>query len=140
MTTDRYQEQGKAFGPSCEYLMQVYKSFPENIDVINLIYDGQVVGGLILLKYRDVVAHWLAGITPSIRVRGANELLHWWVIQKYREKGYKYYELIGANTKHLCSFKSKFNPSVNVYFRLTQRNHKSRIAESIYNMLKGQEK
>ena len=137
MTTDRYREQGKAFGPSSEYLMKVYESFPDNIDVVCLILDGQIVGGLILLKYRDVVAHWLAGITPAKRVRGANELLHWWVIQKYKEKGYKHYELIGANTKHLCSFKSKFNPSVNVYFRLTKRNHKSRIAESIYNRLKG---
>jgi hypothetical protein len=137
MTTDRYQEQGKAFGPSSEYLMKVYESFPGNIDVVDLILDGQIVGGLILLKYRDVVAHWLAGITPAKRVRGANELLHWWAINKYREKGYKYYELMGANTKHLCRFKAKFNPNVNVYFRLTKRNHKSRIAESIYNRLKG---
>jgi lipid II:glycine glycyltransferase (peptidoglycan interpeptide bridge formation enzyme) len=138
MTTDRYQEQGKDFGPSSEYLMKIYESFPENIDVVGLIHDGQIVGGLILLKYRDVVAHWLAGITPLKRLRGANELLHWWVIKKYKEKGYKYYELIGANTKHLCKFKSKFNPSVNVYFRLTKRNHKSRIAESIYNRLKSE--
>jgi hypothetical protein len=137
MTTERYQEQGKSFGPSSEYLMKLYESFPDNIDVINLILDGQIVGGLILIKYRDVVAHWLAGITPVKRVRGANELLHWWAIKKYKEEGYKYYELMGANTKHLCSFKAKFNPNVNVYFRLTKKNHKSRIAESVYNKLKG---
>ena len=140
MTTDRYQEQGKVFGPSSEYLMKVYESFRDNIDVVGLIHDGEIIGGLILLKYGDVVAHWLAGITPTKRLRGANELLHWWVIQKYKEKGYKHYELIGANTKHLCSFKSKFNPSINVYFKLTKRNHKSRIAESIYNRLKGETK
>jgi hypothetical protein len=137
MTTDRYQEQGKAFGPSIEYLMKVYESFPNNIDVVSLIHDGEIVGGLILLKYGDVVAHWLAGITPVKRVRGANELLHWWVIQKYKEKGYKHYELIGANTKHLCRFKSKFNPRVNVYFSLTKRNRKSRIAESVYHRFRG---
>jgi hypothetical protein len=137
MTTNRYHQQGKSFGPSSEYLMKLYESFPENIDVIDLILDGQIVGGLILLKYRDVVSHWLAGITPATRVRGANELLHWWAIKKYKEKGYKYYELMGANTKHLCSFKAKFNPKVNVYFSLTKKNHKSRIAESVYNKLKG---
>ena len=138
MTADRYQEQGKSFGPSYKYLMNLYESFPNNIDVICLILDGQIVGGLVLLKYRDVVAHWLAGITPEKRVRGANELLHWWVIKKYKEKGYKYYELMGANTKHLCSFKAKFNPNVNVYFRLIKKNHKSRIAESLYNRLKSE--
>jgi hypothetical protein len=137
MTTDRYHQQGKSLGPSSEYLMKLYESFPDNIDVIGLILDGQIVGGLILLKYRDVVAHWLAGITPVKRVRGANELLHWWAIKKYKEEGYKYYELMGANTKHLCSFKAKFNPNVNVYFRLTKKNHKSRIAESVYNKFKG---
>jgi lipid II:glycine glycyltransferase (peptidoglycan interpeptide bridge formation enzyme) len=136
MTADRYQEQGKSFGPSHQYLMNLYESFPDNIDVAGLIHDGQIVGGLILLKYKDVVAHWLAGITPEKRVRGANELLHWWAIKKYKEKGYKYYELMGANTKHLCSFKAKFNPKVNVYFRLTKKNHTSRIAESLYNRLK----
>ncbi len=140
MTTDRYQEQGQNFGPSSTYLMKIYEALPENIDVVGLIHDGQIVGGLILLKYRDVVAHWLAGITPLKRLRGANELLHWWVIKKYKEKGYKHYELIGANTRHLCKFKSKFNPNVNVYFRLTKRNHKSRIAESIYNRLKSEVK
>jgi len=136
MTAGRYQEQGKSFGPSYKYLMTLYESFPDNIDVIGLILDDQIVGGLILLKYRDVVAHWLAGITPEKKVRGANELLHWWVIKKYKEKGYKYYELMGANTKHLCSFKAKFNPNVNIYFRLTKKNHKSRIAESLYNRFK----
>ena len=55
----------------------------------------------------------------------------------YKEKGYKYYELMGANTKHLCSFKAKFNPNVDVYFRLIKKNHKSRIAEFLYNKLKG---
>ena len=138
MTMDRYQEQGKTFGPSSEYLLRIYESFPDNIDVVGLTHDGRIIGGLILLKYGGVVAHWLAGITPEKRVRGANELLHWWVIKKYKEKGYKYYELMGANTKHLCSFKSKFNPNVNIYFRLTRKNHKSRIAESIYNRLTGQ--
>jgi len=138
MTTDRYQEQGKTFGPSSEYLMKLYESFPDNIDVVALIHDGKIIGGLILLKYGDVVAHWLAGITPVKKVRGANELLHWWVIQKYKEQGYKHYELIGANTKHLCRFKAKFNPDVDVYFRLTKRNHKSRIAESIYYRFKGE--
>jgi hypothetical protein len=137
MTTDRYHQQGKSLGPSSEYLLKLYESFPDNIDVIGLILDGQIVGGLILLKYRNVVAHWLAGITPVKRVRGANELLHWWAIKKYRQEGYKYYELMGANTKHLCSFKAKFNPNVNLYFTLTQKNHKSRIAESVYNKLKG---
>ena len=135
MTMDRYQEQGKTFGPTSEYLLRIYESFPDNIDVVGLIHDGQIIGGLILLKYGGIVAHWLAGITPEKRVRGANELLHWWAIKKYKEKGYKYYELMGANTKHLCSFKAKFNPNVNVYFRLTRRDRKSRIAESIYNRL-----
>jgi lipid II:glycine glycyltransferase (peptidoglycan interpeptide bridge formation enzyme) len=138
MTTDRYKEQGKTFGPSHEYLMELYESFPENIDVIGLILDGQIIGGLILLKYRNVVSHWLAGITPLKKIIGANELLHWRAIKKYKEEGYKYYELMGANTKHLCSFKAKFNPNVNVYFSLTKKNHKSRIAESVYNRLRGE--
>jgi hypothetical protein len=137
LTADRYQQQGKAFGPSSEYLMSLYESFPGNIDVAGLTLDGQIIGGLILLKHRDVVAHWLAGTTPARKVRGANELLHWWAIKKYKEKGYKYYELMGANTKHLCSFKAKFNPNLNIYFSLTKKNHKSRIAESVYSKIRG---
>lgn len=135
MTIDRYQEQGKVFGPSSEYLMKIFESFPDNIDVVKLVYDGEIIGGLILLKYREVVAHWLAGTTPRKKIRGANELLHWWVIENYKEKGYKYYELMGANTKHLCSFKSKFNPGIDIYFNMTKRNFRSKIAESIHNRL-----
>jgi len=140
MIMDRYQEQGKVFGISDGYLMNVYKSFPDNIDIINLMYDKEVITGLVLLKYKEVIAHWLGGITPKKNIIGANELLHWWVIENYKEKGYKCYELIGANTKHLCGFKSKFNPRVNIYFNITKRNLKSRIAESIYNTLKGEAK
>lgn len=136
MTMVRYREQGKTFGPSFDYLMKIYESFPDNVDVASMIYDDEIVGGLILIKYGEVVAHWLGGITPVKRVRGANELLHWWVIQEYKEQGYKHYELIGANTKHLCRFKSKFNPTVNLYFSLTRKNHRSRIAESLYDRLR----
>jgi len=140
MIMDRYQQQGRIFGVSSAYLMRVYESFSDNIDIVDLVCNEEIIGGCVLLKYRDIVSQWLGGVVPKKKIRGANELLHWWVIENYKEKGYKYYELMGANTKHLCGFKSKFNPVVNIYFNITKKNLKGRIAESIYNRLKSEAK
>ena len=132
MIMDRYQQQGKAFGASNGYLMRIYESFPDNIDIVDLVCNEEIIGGGVLIKYRDVVSQWLGSVVPKKNIRGANELLHWWVIKNYKEKGYKYYELMGANTKSLCLFKSKFNPQLEVYFNIYKKDIIGKLAEFAY--------
>ena len=75
-----------------------------------------MVGGLILVKYKNRIIHWIGGTQPKESIIGANALLHWKVINEGIMNNYDSYELMGANTKHLSKTKSKFNPNIELYF------------------------
>lgn len=113
----RYNSQNKRFHPSWEYLLDLYKTFyPQNLRVWVSYYNGKLVGGIIKILYKDKFVSWLG--SPKITISGIsqNDLTHWEAMKWACRNGFKYYEEVGANTRRLWFYKSKYNPEISIYF------------------------
>lgn len=137
MVAERYKKQGRKYGISDDYLRDLYRNFQADIEAITLYSDGRLITGLVLLRYKKRISHWIGGTPPRVPIIGANAVLHWKVIVEAKQNDLKYYELIGANTQHLCRVKSKFNPNLEVHFSATKNSLKGKVAEYLFRKLKG---
>ena len=134
---ERYKDQGKEFKISEKYISELLKgSLAENIHFIGAYLNSNIISGLVLLEYKNRVLHWLGAISPKEKITGINELLHWETIKEFESNGFKSYELMGANTKHLCQNKSKYNPDLVNYYVAEKSSWKGRIALSLFNRLR----
>ena len=108
LLTERRIEQGMDATTSLDYLLDIYKEYGDNLDILVAKHDSDYISGLVTLYYKNKAAFWIGApkITSDIN---ANELLLWESIKLAYEKGYTYYEIMGANHPSLYKFKTKFN-------------------------------
>jgi lipid II:glycine glycyltransferase (peptidoglycan interpeptide bridge formation enzyme) len=136
MQSKRYEEQGM-IDPliSEEYFSDLVKAYPDNIRVYYLYeQNGGIISALATQEYKDRFQGWM-GLTKT--VEHANELIIWNLMQIAKAKNYKKFEIIGANVKNQCPFKSKFNPSLERNYIINKKNLKGNIAEWVYvNLIK----
>lgn len=119
--SQRYDEQKLKFPLSSSDVEKIQNSCLGKYIHVNAIWEGErLVTGNILIKFHNKIQHWLGGVKPYSETNGVNELLHWEGMKKFSLEGYSSYELIGANTKHLCDHKSKYGPELSQYFQLEQ--------------------
>lgn len=138
-TMKRYNEQGKVFYPSKDYLLDLYDTFyPQNMKIFVAMYNGEVVSGLVDLYYKNKVVSWLGNIKVNLKRVTPNEVLQWEAIKSAIEHDMKYYIEMGANTKRLCAYKSKYNPDLLLSFSAKKYASKiPKLVESTYfNVLK----
>jgi lipid II:glycine glycyltransferase (peptidoglycan interpeptide bridge formation enzyme) len=115
----RYGEQGIIVQETHDYLSSVYdRMYPENLDVVVAELDGEIVGGMVELKHDQTVMSWIGGVKPDIKGLNPNTLVHWICLKEAAESGMKWFVELGANTRHLCRFKRRFNPIPIQYFNL----------------------
>lgn len=131
MLKSRYEEQGLA-DPliSKDYLKDLFKAYPDNIKMY-YIYDkgGEIISAFTTLEYKDLCQGWMG----LMRATGhANEFLIWNMIMLCEAKNFKKFEIIGANVKNQCPFKSKFNPMLEMNYVITKKNIRGSIAEWAY--------
>ncbi|RLF94356.1 hypothetical protein DRN50_05590 [Thermococci archaeon] len=113
----RYREQDTTLSLPESYLLDLYDLFyPENMKIFVAKYNGDYVGGLIDLYYKDKVVSWLGNVKASVECVSPNDLLQWEAIRYAIEHGMKCYEEMGANTERLCKYKSKYNPDPSIRF------------------------
>jgi hypothetical protein len=130
----RYEEQQMAYPPSKGYYEDLFEAFyPESLRLLVAEIDGRKIGGIVLICYKDTVYFW-AGLPRPKEVESVpiNEFIQWETIKWAQNKGYKYYDLIGANTPRLCQFKQKYNPKLEMYYRIKKATFAGRIMENVY--------
>lgn len=128
---DAYAKKKKALPISIKYLADMYDRFsPENLTIFTLKHQDDIVSGCIALCYKDRIIEWIGETKTSSR--GSIDFLKYEIMKWATEHKYRYYEMVGANTQSICKFKSKFNPSMNVYFELKKATTFGSIAERIY--------
>lgn len=130
----RYEEQNKVTSTSKEYIFDLYKAFyPQNMKIFVAKYNGELIGGIINIYYKNEILNWLGNVKASVEGISPNELLHWEAIKWAIEHDLKYYELIGANTERLCHYKSKYNPDLLICFSAKKYSSIiSKLAETAY--------
>jgi len=137
MLYGRYTEQEREIPISKDYLLDVVfnRFFPENLKVFVIRHrDNEIVSGGVKLCYKDRVIDWIG--QPKTTIRTANDYLHWCVMKWGVEHKLHYYEIIGAGTQSICQFKSKFNPSLEIYFELKKSTIAGTLAEKLYRKLR----
>jgi hypothetical protein len=133
---ERYKEQNLHLPIiSKSYLEDLIRLYPEHI-VIHYLYDDREIIGVNMTHEYKIFIGWLGAVRFSNAIR-SNEYLTWKLIQRAKEKGFKAFELHGANRKNLCQFKTKFNPSLELTFAINQKNKLGQLAEWAYfNLIK----
>ena len=116
MLVNRYKEQGRTVSVPKEYLLEIFDEFyPENMKVWVAKYQGECIGGLADLYYKGKAASWVGNPKPKVGTN-VNELLQYEAVLSAKKSGCTVYEEMGANTKHLCRYKSKFNPNLAMHY------------------------
>jgi hypothetical protein len=109
----RYREQKRAVTVSEDYLTALFDAFsPANLKVFVAKQDGNTIGGIVALLYKDRVLYWIGGAKPATSNFSPNDLAQWEAIKFAHSRGYKIYEEIGAGTERLSEFKAKYNPKL----------------------------
>ncbi|MDI6720117.1 MAG: GNAT family N-acetyltransferase [Methanomicrobiales archaeon] len=133
MLERRYREQGLTNGIlSQRYLERLAAAFPRNFSLYYARHGDAISGAVLMIKYNDAKV-WVG--TPRSE-NHSNELLIWELLREAKAEGYPRFELVGANTRQLCTFKSQFNPHLRPYLRVARRNLRGRMAESLYHRLR----
>ena len=113
----RYSEQGLRAPLPEGYLARLREALGTDLVLLVAKEDSEFVGGAALVRMGDRIALWqgTARGPPGIPV---NDILVWESIRYARAQGCFEFELMGANTRRLADFKSKFNPSLKPYLEL----------------------
>lgn len=107
----RYREQNRTLTLKKDYLGDLYRAFhPENFRVFVAKENGDTVGGIITILYKNRVVVWVGKAKPEDSNISPNDLAQWEMIKYAHAKGFSVYEDIGAGTERLARFKAKFNP------------------------------
>jgi len=128
----RYEVQGKKYKLDLDYFYTLHSklSSDEFVPYIASI-DAEYVSGIIVVKGRNTVNYWQGGGKPDVSLP-INDLIHWQIINDFKDKGMEKYDLTGANTPRICKYKSKFNPELVPYYNIKKRTMSMYIIEKIY--------
>lgn len=129
---DRHAEQGVRFNVPPSFASDLYRKLPEGTVRSYLCRsDGTFVGGLLTLEDNGTMYRWQA-INDRDHDLPATDILDWHVIRDARDRGIERYDLVGANNRRICEYKSKFNPDVRSYFTLERSTRTIRVLKSVY--------
>jgi len=138
-SAERYSQQKIRFPLGKDYLLDLFQTFGINKHAIRIfvaISEKQIVTALACIEYKDTLAAWMGGTRTQISALEANKLLYWEAITWAIDNQYKWFELMGANTRHLCDFKSMFGPAVSICFSIKKTNLLGNLAEKAYFLMK----
>lgn len=133
---DRYESQDKRFDLDASFIDHLYRSLSEDdLKVYVGEVDGERVSGIIAPADSSTVYFWMGGVKPETD-QPINELLHWSVLTDAAECGQENYDLVGANTPHICRYKTKFNPQLVPYYELERSTPLTKIASTLYRRMR----
>jgi lipid II:glycine glycyltransferase (peptidoglycan interpeptide bridge formation enzyme) len=129
----RYMESHTKLGTQKEYAYQLLQQFGDSVFQIPIaVHNGKTLAGHMSFNYKDTVTLWLGGSRDESDKWSANSFLLWKVILKAIDDGFRWIDMSGANTQHLCLFKSGYDPSLFLYFEIRKTNLLGKIAQKAY--------
>jgi hypothetical protein len=132
----RYTRQHLKLPLEADYLKELFNKLGESLKLYLAMYNHEAVGASSCVVYRDTVTSWVGGARAESNNIEANELLTWCTIEKAIRGGYRWFEIEGGNTRHLCDSKSRYCPSVEIYFQIKKADLFGRLAENMYLIMK----
>jgi hypothetical protein len=132
---DRYAQQKLNYPVlSAEYLSELIAAFPDNLKMYYLCQDEKTIGIELVCQYKGNMMLWM-GESLIQKDIPANYYLRWEFIRKAKAEGFEQFEIQGANTRHLCANKSRFNPELTPGFFVYKKDALGSLAEWTYQNL-----
>ncbi|MFC7009298.1 GNAT family N-acetyltransferase [Halalkalicoccus salilacus] len=119
---ERHEEQDTPYFIDDEYISRLYTSFPDGQVKPYTCYtaDGEMAGGIVAIEHDDTVYRWQGGTKVDVEIP-VNDLLDWHIMEDAKSRGIKRYDLVGANQRRICRYKSKFAPDLAAYHGARKR-------------------
>jgi len=114
-------------------------SLSGNIESIAIIHNDQIVAGDITLTDTKHAYAWIGSVSRESNCSGVGELLLWEKIKEFTYRGYRTYDMIDANFRHLCRHKSKYGANLVTFFDVYKTSIKGKIALGLMNHYKRRE-
>jgi hypothetical protein len=132
MEKNRYEKKG--LNPPIEnknYIVEMFDAYPENLKLMCLCdNDNNIISAQINCEYKHSFVQWMGG-ARSHENSHYNEYLTWEFIKMAKNSGNIKMEW-GGGTKAISQFKSKFNPTLGIYFTICKKDSISKFAEWTY--------
>lgn len=130
----RYSELNLPFKLTNEYLQTLIDAYgEEGLNIYECFFNATHQTTFITISYKNNMKMWLGAVHNNKIVNGINEFIHWNNILDASKKSFKYYERIGANTKHLCEHKSKYDFKPEIYLKLEKWSRSGKLFHYLYN-------
>jgi hypothetical protein len=137
LVAQRYQQQHRGLPMQFSYLKDLFDEFGgDRLKVYLAKYGDKVIGGQTCVVYKDTTVSWCGGCRSESNNLESNELLMWHTIQQAIQSGSSWFEIEGANTRHLCDAKSRYCPATSLYFTVKKTNIVGYLAEKAYSFKK----
>lgn len=130
----RHAEQGMSFPVSADFARDLRDELPADaFRTYVCTVDGEYVSGMLTLADERTVYRWQGGARPTREVDApVNDLLDWRIIGDAIDRGKTRYDMLGANTKDLCEYKSKFGPELVTYQVVERGTRIMQFASGLY--------
>jgi hypothetical protein len=136
--TSRYLKQSRRFALKKPYLDDLLEQFGDSgIRILSAQNNGKTLGAQLYCIYKNTVTLWAGFVRPESNDLEVNGLMLWEMITDSIKAGYRWLENMGANTPHLCSYKSKFDPATELCFEIKKADLWGSAAEKAYLLHKG---
>jgi lipid II:glycine glycyltransferase (peptidoglycan interpeptide bridge formation enzyme) len=130
---ERYRDQGLNNSLKKKYLQNIVSKFGgSQIQIFFAKYQERIVGAQITSNFKDTVTGWVGATRAESNDLEINGIIFWEIIIRSIKEGFKWLENMGANTPRLCPYKSKFCPSVAIYFEIKKHDLLGFLAEKAY--------
>ncbi len=139
---ERYREQGQTPPFTIEYVRDLVESLGDRArNYVARDPDDEYLGGLIILYSNDRANFWQGGVSRNYDGLSVNSLLHWRVIKDIAAgipiESVDGYDLVGANTERLCTYKAKFGADLVPYYVVESDGRGMGMAKRAYQVLTG---
>jgi len=135
LLSNRLKEKGQKLEVSSEYLLEVYKTYyPRNLRVFVCKHEQEQIGGLVSTQHKDKVAIWLCAAERSAKAASPTDLLYWETIKWTYENGYRYCEILFAESQ--VGYKSKYNFGLAPYFSARKMRKGYGLLANTYNVIR----
>lgn len=146
---DRYEQQERTTVVEWPFVRDLVEALDERARVyVARDPSGAYLSGIVTLVSNDAVYYWQGGVRESYeetledgttRSISVNALLHWTILEDVLTDpaldGVDGYDLVGANTRRLCEYKSKFGGTLRPYYVVESTGAATRLAKSGYQFL-----
>lgn len=134
---ERFEEQGTDSNLTWEYVRDLITALDDRARAyVARGPDGSYLGGIVVLYSNDTAYYWQGGASASYENVSVNNVLHHRILTDVVEDppfdSITTYDLVGANTKRLCSYKAQFGGDLVRYYLVESDDATTKLAKRAY--------